>query len=51
MWREEKYRGSYETSVMKRFQQFANSKHVYEDLEKLFTLIALNCGAEASLRG
>jgi serine/threonine-protein kinase HipA len=40
---EEKYRGSYETSVMKRFTQFANSTHVNEDTEKLFTLIALNC--------
>ncbi len=40
---DEKYRGSYETSVMKRFAQFANSTHVNEDLEKLFTLIALNC--------
>src|SRR5205814_229915 len=40
---EEKYRGSYETSVMKRFAQFANSTHVVEDMEKLFTLVALNC--------
>src|SRR6185436_6197686 len=40
---DEKYRGSYETSVMKRFVQFANSTHVNEDTEKLFTLIALNC--------
>jgi len=40
---DEKYRGSYETSVMKRFSQFANSTHVAEDMEKLFTLIALNC--------
>jgi len=40
---DEKYRGSYETSVMKRFGQFANSTHVHEDMEKLFTLIALNC--------
>lgn len=40
---EEKYRGSYESSVMKRFQQFANSPDVLGDLEKLFTLIALNC--------
>jgi serine/threonine-protein kinase HipA len=40
---DQKYSGSYETSVMKRFQQFANSTHVNEDLEKLFTLIALNC--------
>ncbi len=39
----EKYRGSYETSVMKRFAQFANSTHVSHDLERLFTLIALNC--------
>lgn len=40
---DEKYRGSYETSVMRRFAQFANSPHVHEDMEKLFTLIALNC--------
>jgi len=40
---DQKYRGSYETSIMKRFQEFANSPHVNEDLEKLFTLIALNC--------
>ncbi|MGA8531338.1 MAG: type II toxin-antitoxin system HipA family toxin [Acidobacteriaceae bacterium] len=40
---EEKYRGSYETSVMKRFAQFANSLNVGEDLERLFTLIVLNC--------
>ena len=40
---DEKYRGSYETSVMRRFGQFANSPHVIEDMEKLFTLIALNC--------
>lgn len=40
---DEKYRGSYETSIMKRFQQFANSPQVLGDTEKLFTLIALNC--------
>jgi serine/threonine-protein kinase HipA len=40
---DQKYGGSYETSIMKRFGQFANSPHVNEDLEKLFTLIALNC--------
>ena len=40
---DEKYRGSYETSIIKRFLQFANSPHVTADLEKLFTLIALNC--------
>jgi serine/threonine-protein kinase HipA len=39
---DEKYRGSYETSVMKRFPQFSNSTHVNEDLERLFILIALN---------
>jgi len=40
---DEKYRGSYETSILKRFGQIANSTHIHEDLEKLFTLIALNC--------
>src|ERR1700689_1733869 len=40
---DEKYRGSYETSVMKRFGQFAKSTHVGEDMEKLFVLIVLNC--------
>jgi serine/threonine-protein kinase HipA len=40
---DEKYSGSYESSIIKRFQQFANSPHVYADLEKLFTLVALNC--------
>ena len=40
---DEKYRGSYETSIMKRFQEFSNSPQINEDLEKLFTLIALNC--------
>ena len=40
---DEKYRGSYETQVMKRFAQFANSPHADDDREKLFTLLALNC--------
>jgi serine/threonine-protein kinase HipA len=40
---DEKYRGSYETSVLKRFQQFSGSVHQIQDLEDLFTLIALNC--------
>jgi serine/threonine-protein kinase HipA len=40
---DEKYRGSYETSVMKRFQQFAKSPSVLEERLQLFTLIALNC--------
>ena len=40
---DEKYRGSYETSVLKRFGQFANSTNVGENMEKLFALIAMNC--------
>jgi serine/threonine-protein kinase HipA len=40
---DEKYRGSYETSIMKRFAEFANSPHVGEDLERLFILIVINC--------
>ena len=40
---DEKYRGSYETHVMKRFGQFANSTHVNEDIWQLFLLIVLNC--------
>jgi len=40
---DQKYLGSYETHVMKRFVQFANSSHVYPDMERLFILIALNC--------
>lgn len=40
---DQKYSGSYETSILKRFEQFANSPHVHADLEKLFTLIVLNC--------
>jgi serine/threonine-protein kinase HipA len=40
---EEKYRGSYETNVMKRFQQFANSPTLLQESIQLFTLFALNC--------
>lgn len=40
---DQKYNGSYETSILKRFEQFSNSPHLHEDLEELFTLIALNC--------
>lgn len=40
---EEKYRGSYETSILKRFAEFANSSHLGEDLEALYTLIVINC--------
>lgn len=39
---EEKYRGSYETAVMKRFQQFARSQKMLEESLDLFTLIAFN---------
>lgn len=40
---DQKYGGSYETSIMKRFTQFANSSRVGEDLQRLFTLIVINC--------
>jgi serine/threonine-protein kinase HipA len=40
---DEKYRGSYETSILKRFTQFATSPQLVADMERLFTLIALNC--------
>lgn len=40
---DQKYSGSYETSVLKRFAEFANSSHVGEDLERLFTLLVVNC--------
>lgn len=39
----DKYRGSYETSVLKRFTQFASGVGVAGDNERLFTLIVLNC--------
>ena len=38
-----KYSGSYETSIVKRLQQFGASQHLSEDMEKLFTLIVINC--------
>jgi serine/threonine-protein kinase HipA len=40
---EEKYRGSYEAGVMRRFQQFARSGELLAESLQLFTLIALNC--------
>ncbi len=40
---DQKYRGSYETSIMKRFAQFARSPNLSADLERLFTLIVVNC--------
>ena len=39
----DKYRGSYETSVLRRFGQFASGPGVAADAERLFTLIVLNC--------
>ena len=35
--------GSYETNVLKRFQQFAKSPTLLRESLQLFTLIALNC--------
>jgi serine/threonine-protein kinase HipA len=40
---DEKYRGSYETQILRRFQQFARSSSVLEESLQLFTLIAFNC--------
>lgn len=40
---DEKYRGSYETNVLKRFQQFGKSPTLLEESLQLFTLIVLNC--------
>jgi serine/threonine-protein kinase HipA len=40
---DEKYSGSYETAIMKRFQQFANSRAVGEESLDLFALIVFNC--------
>lgn len=39
----DKYRGSYETSILKRFGQFASGVGFANDLEALFKLVALNC--------
>lgn len=40
---DQKYRGSYETSIFKRFEQFAGSADLLMDLKRLFTLVVLNC--------
>jgi serine/threonine-protein kinase HipA len=40
---DQKYSGSYETRVLRRFQQFANSPTVAEESLQLFRLIAFNC--------
>ncbi len=39
----DKYRGSYETSVLKRFRDFASADAVASGSERLLTLIAINC--------
>jgi serine/threonine-protein kinase HipA len=41
---DEKYRGSYETQVFRRIQQFVSPEHLGEANDRLFTLMALNCG-------
>jgi serine/threonine-protein kinase HipA len=41
--RTDEYRGRYETSIIERFAEFANSPHVGEDLERPFILIVINC--------
>jgi serine/threonine-protein kinase HipA len=40
---DEKYSGSYETRILRRFQQFANSPAMAEDSLQLFRLIVFNC--------
>lgn len=40
---DQKYSGSYETGVLRRFQQFAVSKTKAQESLQLFTLIVLNC--------
>jgi serine/threonine-protein kinase HipA len=40
---DQKYSGSYETSILKRFADFAAVEEFSVDVEKLFTLIVLNC--------
>ncbi len=39
----DKYFGSYESAVIKRFQQFSHSTDAVSEVEDLFTLITLNC--------
>jgi len=40
---DQKYDGTYEKSVLKRFADFAAAEEYSQDVEKLFTLIVLNC--------
>lgn len=39
----EKYQGSYETAILKRFREFASPSAVADGSERIFALIALNC--------
>lgn len=39
----EKYHGSYETAILKRFRQFASEETIHDGAERLFALVALNC--------
>jgi serine/threonine-protein kinase HipA len=39
----DKYRGTYETHVLKRLRQFVSPATASEDVERLFLLIVLNC--------
>ena len=40
---DQKYSGSYETRILRRFQEFAQSPQMGQESLTLFTLIALNC--------
>jgi serine/threonine-protein kinase HipA len=39
----DKYRGTYEASIFRRFRDFASTDVVHRDSVRLFTLIVLNC--------
>jgi serine/threonine-protein kinase HipA len=40
---DQKYLGSYETAIMRRFERVATGDSVAEDQERLFQLVAINC--------
>src|SRR5271166_2291409 len=39
----DKYMGSYETAIIRRFEEYGRSNLIHEEQEHLFMLIALNC--------
>jgi len=39
----DKYMGSYETAIIRRFEEYGRSDLIHEEQEHLFMLIALNC--------